>query len=180
MAQTFAQFDTPILHSSGARYTAKACGRERDDGTWEGWIEFEDTDTGEALRSSRETTQPNATDLAYWATGLSEVYLEGALARALTSSDRPDDLADPPIFDGPADRLEARRRPTGHAILDPFSVYEKSADLLARELTALRSRHLKQIIKEYRLTSDPDEALDSLTEPELGALILTRMRELHA
>ena len=39
--------------------------------------------TGETLRSFRETTQPNLTDLRYWATGLTPVYLEGALERIL-------------------------------------------------------------------------------------------------
>ena len=60
-------------------YQAKACGRERDDGLWEGWIEFENSESGAVLRSARETTQPNLADLKYWATGLTPVYLEGAL-----------------------------------------------------------------------------------------------------
>ena len=34
------------------------------------------------IATGRETTQPNRTDTEYWATGLSEVYLEGALQRA--------------------------------------------------------------------------------------------------
>ena len=38
---------------------------------------------GAAVRSGRETTQPNRQDTAYWATGLTPVYLEGALGRAL-------------------------------------------------------------------------------------------------
>ena len=180
MAQTIAHFESPVVDKTGGSYVAKACGREREDGTWEGWIEFEHEETGDILRSSRETTQPNATDLAYWASGLSEVYLEGALARALTSSERPDGVVDPPVFDAPAERVARPGHSTGHAILDPFSVYEKGADLLARELMALRARHLKQIIKEYHLSGEPDETLESLSEPELGALILTRMRELHA
>ena len=37
----------------------------------------------DAVRSGRETTQPNLTDLEYWAQGLTPVYLEGALRRAL-------------------------------------------------------------------------------------------------
>jgi hypothetical protein len=38
------------------------------------------------MRTPRETEQPNREDLAYWATGLTQVYLEGALTRALTAS----------------------------------------------------------------------------------------------
>ena len=41
------------------------------------------------VQSPRETTQPNLTDLNYWATGLTPVYLEGALARALASTEEP-------------------------------------------------------------------------------------------
>ncbi len=63
MAQTVGQFDTPVVHTSGARYQARACGRERQDGLWEGWIEFENIETGAVLRTVRETTQPNLTDL---------------------------------------------------------------------------------------------------------------------
>ena len=181
MADTFAQFDTPIINRRGHSYTSKACGREREDGLWEGWIEFTNTLSGDSYRSPRETTQPNSSDLKYWATGLTEVYLEGALTRALKEV-KPDDRKDyePPLFDEPAEKLEMPRRTTGHAILNPFSVYEKSADLLAQELTALRGWHLRQIIKEYDLAKQPDEVLDSLSERELGSLILNRVRELHA
>ena len=182
MAETFAHFDMPVLDGHGRSYTAKACGRERDDGLWEGWIEFTDTLTGSPHRSPRETTQPNSTDLKYWATGLTPVYLEGALARALQAPRQGAEERDsePPAFDGPSERTDVQRRTSGNAILNPFSVYEKSADLLAQELTALRGWHLRQIIKEYNLTRQPDEALDSLTERELGSLILNRVRELHA
>jgi hypothetical protein len=59
------------------------------DGLWEGWIEFIPTDGGAPLRSRRETTQPNRDDAVYWATGLTPVYLEGALERALRPAVRP-------------------------------------------------------------------------------------------
>ena len=180
MAQTFAQFDTPIASDEGDAFTAKVCGRQREDGLWEGWIEFEDTLTGDVLRSTRETTQPNASDLTYWATGLTSVYLEGALARVLKDPKARGEALEPPVFDAPADKSDARRHSTGLAILDPFSVYEKGPDLLAQELMALRPRHLRQIIKEYQLTSEPEESLDSLTKQELGSLIVSRVRELHA
>lgn len=50
MAQTLIRFDTP------------ACGRGRENGHWEAWLEFENIETGEVLRTDRETTQPNETD----------------------------------------------------------------------------------------------------------------------
>jgi hypothetical protein len=57
--------------------------RVSEDGLWKGWIEFTSETSGRCYRSARETTQPNRTDLLYWAKGLTEVYLEGALKRAL-------------------------------------------------------------------------------------------------
>ncbi len=164
MARTIVQFDTPIVYANGTRYMASACGRERSDGLWEGWIEFEDTDTGEMLRTVRETTQPNLIDLRYWATGLTPVYLEGALSRAQTLP--------PPR----APQLSTPRT----AILNPFSVYEKNPDLLAQELTALRAWHLRQIIRDYDLVDEGDVLLEEMTAPELGSLIMQRVRDLHA
>lgn len=125
MAQTLIRFDTPVTRE-GRHYRAHACGRERENGQWEAWLEFEDMTSGEILRSQRETTQPNQTDAAYWATGLTPVYLQGSLDRILHLPRHkvPEPVA-PPFFDGPAPRRRAvisNREP----ILDPFSVYEKS------------------------------------------------------
>ena len=83
MAQTLIRFDIPVTHRDGRSYIAMACGRERDNGQWEAWLEFENVESGEVLRSQRETTQPNQKDAVYWATGLTPVYLEGALDRIL-------------------------------------------------------------------------------------------------
>jgi hypothetical protein len=181
MAETLARFETPVSDRYGRVYTAKACGRERDDRLWEGWIEFENTETGETLRSFRETTQPNLTDLRYWATGLTPVYLEGALDRILPKTVvRQPSTVPPPLFDGPAERHDIERPQVRDAILNPFSVYEKNPEVLAQELTALRGWHLRQIIRDYDLAREDDEPLETLTEPELGSLILQRVRELRA
>jgi hypothetical protein len=56
--------------------------REMPGGTWEGWLEFISA-KGEIAVTDRETTQPHQEDVAYWATGLEAIYLEGALRRAL-------------------------------------------------------------------------------------------------
>jgi hypothetical protein len=182
MAKTLIRFDTPVTHRDGRQYRAQACGRERDNGQWEAWLEFEDTETGEILRSQRETTQPNERDSVYWATGLTPVYLEGALDRILHPPRiRETEPLSPPHFGGPAPR--ARVRVTEHSdrepVLNPFSVYEKNPDLLAQELTALRGWHLKQIIRDFDLVDERDVQLDALTEPELGSLIMQRVRQLH-
>jgi transitional endoplasmic reticulum ATPase len=85
MAEVLLEFQTPVFARDGTAYRARACGGEAGDGTnrWHGWIEFVPAGGGVTIRTPRETSQPNRTDTAYWATGLTAVYLEGALQRAL-------------------------------------------------------------------------------------------------
>jgi hypothetical protein len=67
----------------GTLYAVLACGERRDDGMWEGWIEFQPIDpAGLPVRTGRETTQPNRDALVYWASGLEPIYFEGAFSRA--------------------------------------------------------------------------------------------------
>ena len=87
MSEILVKFDEPISDPSGALYLAQAMGRQREDGLWEGWLEFFAADEIEpSMLSGRETTQPNRADLEYWAQGLSRVYLQGALERAEAST----------------------------------------------------------------------------------------------
>jgi hypothetical protein len=83
MPEILVKFDEPIRDPAGVMYFAQAVGRGREDGLWEGWLEFIGmTESTPSFHSGRETTQPNRADLEYWAQGLSKVYLQGALARA--------------------------------------------------------------------------------------------------
>jgi len=104
MAQVALAFSETIRTTDGTSYMATACGRERSDRTWEGWLEFAPDDMSPVLRTPRETTQPNLTDLRYWATGLTPVYLEGALARALEAplGARSTGVQHAPAYDCPA------------------------------------------------------------------------------
>ena len=137
MAETLLVYHEPVVASDGTSYEARACGAPMTGSTWEAWIEFVPIGGGEPLRSGRETTQPNRTDAEYWATGLSQVYLEGALRRALATP--PTILVAPPqpsMFDGPAPR-QVVTETTAESVLDPFAVYEKGEALLRRQLGAL-------------------------------------------
>jgi len=81
MAVVLAEFAEPVSYE-GVAYRARVHGAPFDH-QWEGWIEFIPADGGPPLRTARETTQPNLTDTEYWAAGLTPVYLDGALVRAL-------------------------------------------------------------------------------------------------
>jgi len=80
--ETLMDYDDVLVDDDGSVYFARACGKVREDGLWEGWLEFESTTRDMVWRTERETTQPNRVDLLYWASGVSPVYLEGAFARA--------------------------------------------------------------------------------------------------
>ena len=76
------EFVEPVRAPDLTLYVARVYGQPREDGTWEGWLEFSNPLTG-TLRTDRETTQSNVEQLTYWATGLEPTYLDGALMRAL-------------------------------------------------------------------------------------------------
>jgi hypothetical protein len=176
MAETLLQYQRPVLAPDGAAYEARACGGPMAGGTWEGWIEFVPTAGGEPLRSGRETTQPNRTDTEYWATGLSQVYLEGALRRTL---DTPLPIVTPPpqpsVYPGPALRSTPAER-TVQSVLDPFSVYDKSEALLRAQLGALSAWHLVNIITAYELSDEPAVILNRRPSAELIETIVSGVR----
>src|SRR5688572_2157343 len=82
MAVLIRQLTTP-LRLGEIIYAARVWGVQRDDGLWEGWIEFVSADGIVKLSTGRETVQSSADALGYWAGGLEPVYLDGALARAI-------------------------------------------------------------------------------------------------
>jgi hypothetical protein len=153
VAEVLVQFVDLVQDSEGRSYAARACGGEMAGGRWQGWIEFIPVDGSGAIRSGRETTQPNRTDTEYWATGLTPVYLEGALERALKPPRPPNGppIASP-IFDGPAEDLPGA--PAQESILNPFSVYRKGEALLRNQLAAMSAWHLVNIIQAHDLADD--------------------------
>jgi hypothetical protein len=154
MAEVLVEFDAALRGADGARYAPRACARVGDDGRWDGWIEFSDLDTGAVIRSGRETTQPSRDDVMYWATGLTRVYLEGALSRALDPVRRLEsvEIDVEPAFDGPAPLAgSADAALVPRAVLDPFEVYAQGEHVLRQELSALDLDHLQAIVQAYGL-----------------------------
>ena len=183
MAEVLMQFDQPMLGPGAAAYLPRVCGRVADDGLWEGWIEFVPVEGGGVLRTGRETEQPNRTDLLYWATGLSRVYLEGALQRASEPPIRSLDLTVDtlPAYEGPAPYpprapMPPAAAPRARPILDPFAVDAQGEDILRRELSALDTSHLLDIAVAYALPADDPATLRRLSKPTLVARIVAAVR----
>lgn len=171
------QFQKPLSVSGGTFYTARVCGRAAPDGGWEGWLEFVSGDGSPVLRSQRETRQPDRDALLYWATGLTQVYLEGSLGRTLEPPRPPRQAVHvEPAYDGPAPGPWAHSAPAAQAVLDPFSVYAKGEDLLRQELNALSEWHLRNIIRAYGLMDADTPEIQALTRAELAERIVLAVR----
>ena len=180
MGETLLQFARPVVAPDGTFYEARACGSPMDGGTWQGWIEFIPLESGAPARTPRETTQPNRTDTEYWATGLTDIYLEGALRRALEKRVVVEPLpVQPSIFPGPAASATERtvEESPVTSVLDPFSVYEKGEALLRKQLAALSAWHLVNIVRDYGLSELDSDALNSVPAAELIEIIVAGVRE---
>jgi hypothetical protein len=189
MAEVLLKFSTPIMDDQGHAYIARICGRQTDDGRWEGWVEFVPGDGRPVLRTARETTQPKRSDLEYWATGLTSAYLEGALERALHPEPYPvatSPVHDLPSYDRPAPSVGTvgtagtrapEQAPYPHAVLDPFSVYAQGESILRQQLGALGTDHLHTIVREHGLVGEDEVDLHEMQHPTLVDLIVAAVRK---
>jgi hypothetical protein len=111
VTEEFLEFENTVEDEEGRSHVALVVGEQRDDGKWIGRIRFTPTDGSDAVETDRETTQPERDDLAYWASGLTYFYLEGALARARRHGERQS-------RGGAASRqpVDAPERPLAHGV----------------------------------------------------------------
>lgn len=188
MAEVLVRFDAVLTAPDGRRFTPQACGRPAGN-VWEGWIEFVPLYPGAPVRTPRETEQPNRDSLTYWAQGLTRVYLDGALSRALQEPivlERPRPIES--YFDGPAPTASrpAASPAAGPAVapgapmrpvLDPFSVAQQGEDVLLSELGALDTPRVRDIVIAHGFAS-PDEA-SAATHGQLVAAVVAGVRR-HA
>ena len=82
MAELIREHPTPVVSTDQTPYIGQICGEPMSDGRWQGWIVFVPIAGGQVHRTDRETTQSTRAALEYWATSVTPVYLEGALARS--------------------------------------------------------------------------------------------------
>ena len=139
MAETLVRFTEAIAGRDGRAYIASARGQAGGDGLWHGWLEF--TDGTKTVITAQESEQPNRDDLMYWAQGLTHVYLEGALERALRSRAE--------MVVGMQRSLEPNIEPA--AVLDPYAVYRQGEGVLRGQLLALSRSQLNAVIRQYNL-----------------------------
>jgi hypothetical protein len=175
MAEVLVRFTELVQDDRGTPYRAQASGTLGADGLWEGWIEFIG-ENGRALRSPRETTQPNRDATLYWAEGLTAAYLEGALHRALHALLEPAarvSTTEASIFSGPATTRAARVPPQpSRPVLDPWSTFAQGEGVFRQQLSALSRDHLLAVIDGYAL---PIEIKTSATDHELVEDIVQTM-----
>lgn len=154
MAQVLVSFDQPVRDELG-EYHARAVGRFADDGMWEGWVEFIPLDSNtEILVTGVESRQPEHPHLQYWATGLTPVFLEGALHRARRPVSVRVRTVETPLSKAPKprDAVVERTVPLGpEPVLDPFAISARNPDQLRQELGALNRPRLLNIIDGYGL-----------------------------
>lgn len=81
MPELIHECEHEVRGRDGRVFAARVMGEARGH-LWAGWLELTPQDGGAPLRTGTETTQPDRAALAYWASGLETVYLEGALGRA--------------------------------------------------------------------------------------------------
>ena len=171
MAEVLVRFTTTVAGEDGTRFVPQACGGIASDGLWEGWIEFVSGDR--AVRTGRETEQPNRDALMYWAQGLTDTYLDGALQRATSKRTvvPREPLAAAPRFDAPAPRSPRGLKP-GRAILNPFATFDQGEELLGGQLAALSHDNLVAIVDDYELPvyGTADMATASLADAIVGAV----------
>ena len=175
MAEVLASYDAPVADRLGS-YRARVVGRAAEDGMWEGWFEFLPADgDGEVLVGAVESRQPNRRDLAYWASGLTPVFVEGALHRArspLTVRVRTIEL---PASDHPAEKAVAVEHvvpPGPEPVLDPFEIGERSLDILRQELTALNRPRLLNIVAAHSLNPGGED-LSWMSDAQLVTFVVT-------
>jgi hypothetical protein len=173
MAEVLRSFDEQIRHSSGV-YHVRVVGRYAEDKMWEGWLEFVPVDGGKVVVSAVESRQPERNHLEYWAQGLTPVYAEGSLDRALHPITVRTRAVELPASEAPARRLVKVAYTGPRPILDPFDVGERSLDILAQELRALGRARLEHIITAYNLGSPGIDA-SLMTDAELVAFIVARV-----
>lgn len=154
-----------VTAENGLLHRATVVARAAPDGHWNAWLEFVSPDSQDVLRTGIETHQATEIDLHHWATTLSDVYLRGALDRALAS-------AAETVAHRRAVAQAANEKRGVVAPIDPFELFALGEHVLRRELQLFRRATLLALIINYDLNP---RALDlsKFTKEQLVTFIVT-------
>jgi hypothetical protein len=72
-----------VVARDGRRFFAQIYAAPSDGGRWEAWVAFIPERYGPTIATDRETVQADLACVRHWASGLTHIYLEGALQRAI-------------------------------------------------------------------------------------------------
>jgi hypothetical protein len=157
----------PLITGGTRVYRPRAYGDPQPDGTWGGWLVFFPLDGGRAIASNRETTQTSFGGLVHWASTLTDVYLSGALDRALQIDQRPPVLAD--LVRAEYEALEDAEQLQAAAEIEHVTAFvEAEAATSARE-------DAEQIRREREATESKLEAVNEIALSD-GATIIENAR----
>jgi hypothetical protein len=131
----------PLMEMDGRWYRPRAYGNPQPDGMWGGWLLFFPLPGGGAISSGRETTQSTFEALIVWASGLTDVYLEGALTRALRIAEQPPLLAR--LADAEYEALEDAERLEAAASIEQAAALVDEAAAATARAEAERIRQLR-------------------------------------
>jgi hypothetical protein len=171
VAEILVDYETDVIYDD-TRYHPRAVGRLAN-GMWQGWLEFLPDRGGEVVVTGTESTQPEREHLVYWASGLTPVYLVGALERALRPATIRFHIVDEPASMAPRERpMRPMSAPRPEAVLDPFDIGRRSLDVLRQELSALNRARLTNIIAAFDL-NPAGAGIDWMTDAQLVTFIVT-------
>lgn len=128
-----------LIAAKGVWYRPRAYGDPRSDGMWDGWLIFFPVERASAIAPpGPETTQSSMAALATWAGGVSSVYLEGAVERALGLREQPPIIAR--LTDAEYQALEDAERLEAEATVERTAAEIDEAAAQAARLDAERLR----------------------------------------
>jgi hypothetical protein len=82
MAEMVREYPPLVGGTDDTAFVAQVWGRQMSDGRWEAWIVFTPVAGGHTRRTDRETMQATRAAVEYWASGVTSIYLQGALTRS--------------------------------------------------------------------------------------------------
>ena len=162
MSEILADLDTTTVSPEGDEYYVQVVGQHLATSAWEAWLEFVPFDDAlEVLRTTTETTQTTREDVVRWSETLTQVYLQGAFARAVDISDG-----------GSVVRNYETVIADVAVPFDPFEVLLLGDAALRARLRVLTRPELVAIVQNYDL-NPAGKSLTRLSDVQLVTFIAT-------